>query len=298
MGIILDRDTKVMVQGITGKESRFWTKKMLEAGTNITCGVTPGKGGEMVHGVPVFDTVEEAVQVRDANMAVSFVPARFTRDAVFEIILAGIKKMVVLADGVPIFDTLEILNLADQHGVMLIGPNTPGIATVGEGMLGFIPVWQDSVYQKGSIGIISRSGSLINLISSFVVESGFGVSSIVGCGGDPVPGTRFSDILELFKEDPETEAIIIVGEIGGSMEEEVAEYVLERGFSKPMLAYIAGRTAPPGKQMGHAGAIISQGKGSMKGKKKALNAAGIRVADAPKQIGKLLKEIFKGDRAG
>lgn len=290
MGIILDGSTKVLVQGITGKESSFWTQKMLESGTNITCGVTPGKGGSDVHGVPVFDTVKEAVEARGADMAALYVPARFTKEAVYEVILAGVKKVIALADGVPVFDAMEIKNLARQHGAMVIGPNTPGMATMGEAMVGFIPTWLDQVYRKGSVGLISRSGTLTNEISSHIVGGGFGISSLVGCGGDSIPGTRFTDVLALFKDDPHTEAIVIVGEIGGSMEEEVAEFVRQNGYAKPIMAYIAGRTAPPGKRMGHAGAIIARGKGTVKGKKEVLNAAGIPVADTPAEIGVLLRK--------
>ena len=293
MGIILDSSTKVLVQGITGKESSFWTQKMLESGTNVTCGVTPGKGGSAVHGVPVFDTVKEAAEACGADMAVLYVPARFTKEAVYEVILAGLKKIVALADGVPVFDTMEMKNLARQNGAMVIGPNTPGMATVGEAMVGFIPTWLDQVYRKGCVGLISRSGTLTNEISSHIVGGGFGISSLVGCGGDSVPGTRFTDLLDMFKGDPQTGAIVIVGEIGGSMEEELAECVRRNGYTKPIIAYIAGRTAPPGKRMGHAGAIIARGKGTVKGKKEALNAAGIPVADTPAEIRDLLKKAMR-----
>ena len=291
MGIILDRATKILVQGITGKESSFWTKKMLESGTNIVAGVTPGKGGDFVHGIPVFDFVEEAVANHPVDMAVLYVPARFTKEAALEVLLAGVKKVVLLADGVPVHDVLELKVLAAQKGAMLIGPNTPGMATLGEAMVGFIPVWLKSVYRKGNIGLISRSGTLTNEISSQITAAGRGISSLVGCGGDSVPGTRFTDLLELFARDEQTEAVVVVGEIGGSMEEEIAEYIKENKFSKPVVAYIAGRTAPKGKKMGHAGAIISRGQGTVAGKKEALLGAGVAVADTPAEVKDLLLRI-------
>jgi succinyl-CoA synthetase alpha subunit len=290
MGVILNKETKVLVQGITGKESSFWTQKMLEAGTNVVAGVTPGKGGARVHGVPVYDLVQEAVEKEGADMAVLYVPARFTRDALLEVLAAGIKKAVALADGVPVHDMLEIKALAGRLGAMVLGPNTPGMATIGEAMVGFIPVWLTDVYRPGKVGLISRSGTLTNEISSHIINAGFGISTLVGCGGDSVPGTRFTDLLPLFEQDKNTEAIVMVGEIGGSMEEEVAGYVREKGYLKPVIAYIAGRTAPKGKRMGHAGAIIARGKGTVQGKKEALNAAGIAVAATPGEVKDLLRK--------
>jgi succinyl-CoA synthetase alpha subunit len=292
MGIILSKETKILVQGITGKESSFWTEKMLESGTNIIAGVTPGKGGEKVHGVPVYDLVQEAVEEETIDMALLYVPARFTRDALLEVMAAGIKNAVALADGVPVHDMLEIKALAAIHGARIFGPNTPGMATLGEAMVGFIPVWLSEVYRPGNVGLISRSGTLTNEISSHIVGAGYGISSLIGCGGDSVPGTRFTDLLPLFAEDPGTEAVVIVGEIGGSMEEDVAEYVTKTNYAKPVLAYIAGRTAPTGKRMGHAGAIISRGKGTVSGKSEALQKAGIAVAATPGEIGAMLKQVL------
>ncbi len=292
MSIILDKDTKILVQGITGKESSFWTEKMLESGTNIVAGVTPGKGGSEVNGVPVYDLVEEAVENEDIDMAALYVPARFTRDALLEVIAAGIKKAVALADGMPTHDMLEIKALAENYGTMIIGPNSPGMATIGKAMIGFVPVWLSDVYRPGSVGLITRSGTLTNEISSHIVGAGYGISTVIGCGGDPVPGTRFTDLLPLYLEDRQTDALVMVGEIGGSMEEEVAEYVKESGFNKPIIAYIAGRTAPEGKRMGHAGAIISRGKGTVEGKRKALESAGIRVAGTPAEVRDLLEKAF------
>jgi len=289
MGVILNKATKVLVQGITGKESSFWTEKMLGAGTNIVAGVTPGKGGSRVHGVPVYDLVQEAVESEGADLAVLYVPARFTKDALLEVLAAGIKKAVALADGVPVQDMLELKALAGRLGAMVIGPNTPGMATVGEAMVGFIPVWLTDVYRPGKVGLISRSGTLTNEISSHIISAGYGISTLVGCGGDTVPGTRFTDLLPLFERDDQSEALVIVGEIGGSMEEEVAGYVKEKGYSKPIVAYIAGRTAPKGKRMGHAGAIISRGKGTVQGKREALSEAGILVAGTPGEVKDLLR---------
>lgn len=291
MGIILDKNTKVLVQGITGKESSFWTQKMLEAGTNIVAGVTPGKGGTEVYGVPVYNTVKEAVEAKGANFSVLYVPARFAKEAAIEAILAGIEKVIVLADGVPVHDALEIKAVAKMKGAMIIGPNTPGLATINEAMVGFIPVWLESTYRPGHVGLISRSGTLTNEISAHIVAAGHGISTVVGCGGDSVPGTRFTDLLRLFAQDEETKVIVMVGELGGSMEEEVAEYVLENSYEKPIVAYIAGRSAPEGKRMGHAGAIISRGQGTVKGKREALNRAGVRVASKPAEVRALLKNL-------
>lgn len=292
VGVIMDRNTKVLVQGITGKESSFWTKKMLEAGTNVVAGVTPGKGGAEAHGIPVYDLVEEAVNAVGVDMAVLYVPARFTKEAVMEILFAGVKKAVLLADGVPVHDMLELKALAEQKGALLIGPNTPGMAVLGETMVGFIPVWLEDVYRPGKIGLVSRSGTLTNEIASQITAAGCGISALVGCGGDAVPGTRFVDVLEMFDRDDQTEAVVIVGEIGGSMEEEVADYVQEQNYRKPVIAYIAGRTAPKGKRMGHAGAIISRGQGSVEGKKAALLGAGIAVADTPAEIRQILPKVL------
>ncbi len=293
MSIIIDGKTKVLVQGITGKESSFWTEKMLQSGTNIVAGVTPGKGGVDVHGVPVYDLVSEAVADHEIDLAALYVPARFTRDAVIEVLKSGIKKVVMLADGVPVHDMLLLKPLAARNEAMLIGPNTPGLATIGEAMVGFIPAWLEQVYRPGRVALISRSGTLTNEISSHIVEAGFGISTLVGCGGDSVPGTRFVELLKQFGADDQTEAVVMVGEIGGSMEEEAAEYVRESSYSKPVLAYIAGRTAPPGKRMGHAGAIISRGQGTVSGKTEALNSAGIAVAATPAEINTLLREKLK-----
>jgi len=292
VGILLARDTKVLVQGITGSEGTFWTQRMLEAGTKIVAGVTPGREGQTVHGVPVYNTVSAAVKEYGAEASVVFVPPALTKDAAFEALEAGIRLLVLLADGVPVQDSMEIRSYAKELEAVAIGPNTAGMATVGQGMLGFVPVWLDYVYRPGNIGIVTRSGSLTNEVASHIIAAGYGMSSSVGLGGDPVPCTRTVEIMELFEQDTKTKALVIVGEVGGTMEEEAAELIKSGGFTKPVVAYMAGRTAPPGKKMGHAGAIISMGKGSVQGKEKALLEAGALVATKPSEVGELLKKVM------
>jgi succinyl-CoA synthetase alpha subunit len=297
VGIILDKSTKVLVQGITGKESSFWTQRMLETGTRIVAGVTPGKSGTKVHGVPVYDLVSEVLADHEIDLAVLYVPARFAEEAALESLEAGIGKVVILADGVPVQDMMRIKAVARRTGAMIIGPNTPGLATLGQAMVGFIPVWLEKVYRPGNVGIISRSGTLTNEISSHIVAAGYGISTLVGCGGDPIPGTRFVDVLALFANDQDTEAVVLVGELGGTMEEDVARYIQSSGFPKPVIAYIAGRTAPEGKRMGHAGAIISRGQGSVKSKEEAFAAAGVPVAETPSVVRRLISEVLDQNRS-
>jgi succinyl-CoA synthetase alpha subunit len=292
MAILLHSDTKVIVQGITGTEGMFWTERMLEAKTNIVAGVTPGKEGQTAHGVPVYNTVAKAVEKHGAEASVVFVPPRMTKDAAFEALEAGLRLIVLLADGVPVQDCLEIRTYAKEKDAVVLGPNTAGMASPGKGMLGFVPVWLEDVYRPGKVGFITKSGSLTNEVASHVVAAGFGISSSVGLGGDPVPCTRTVEVLKLFEKDPETEGVVIVGEIGGSMEEEAAELMKNGGFTKPLVAYIAGCSAPPGKSMGHAGAIVTMGKGSYEGKVKAITEAGGLVAKRPSETGELLKKKF------
>ena len=275
---------------MTGKEARFWTKHMVGAGTNIVAGVTPGKGGQHVEDIPVFNTIKEALAHSYVDTSVVFVPPRFAKDAVFEALDAGLKKLVVLADGIPLHDSMEMRRYALAKGAMVTGGNTAGSITVGEAMLGFIPYWLDHVYRPGNIGMMTRSGSLTNEVASQVVKAGFGFSSIIGIGGDPVPCTRFSEVLPLFEDDPDTRAVVMVGEIGGTMEEEAAEFMRKENFTKPLVAFIAGRTVPRGKRMGHAGAIIAAGKGTVESKVRALEGAGCRVAERASQVGRLLVE--------
>lgn len=291
MGIFLFANTRVIVQGITGKEARFWVPQMLKVGTRIEAGVTPGREGEAVEGVPVYDTVRQAVAMHPADTSVIFVPAPYVMDAVFEAIDAGIRKIVSLADGVPLHDTLRIRSFARSVGAVVAGSNTAGVLTVGEAMLGFVPFWLTHVYRPGVVGLMTRSGSLTNEVASHVARVGHGFTTAFGVGGDPVPGTRFVEVLEMFQDDCHTKAVIMVGEVGGAMEEEVAEHIRKGLFSKPVVAFIAGRTAPPGKRMGHAGAIISMGKGSVASKEKALKEAGVLVASKPSEVGCLIQGL-------
>lgn len=292
MGIFISRDTKVLVQGITGSEGTFWTEWMLKAGTKIEAGVTPGKAGERVHGVQVYGSVRQAVKEKGCEASVLFVPPAFCKDAVFEALDAGITKLVLLADGVPIHDMLEMKAFASEKGAMIIGPNTSGVATLGEAMLGFVPLWLKHVYRPGTVGIMTRSGSLTNEIASHIVRAGLGQSTVVGLGGDPVPGTRFVDVMRLFQQDDGTHAVVLVGEPGGTMEEEAAEMIAKGDFTKPVVAFLAGRSAPPEKKMGHAGAIITGAKGTIQGKTEALEAVGVRVGKKPSEVGRLVKELF------
>ncbi len=285
-----------MVQGITGKEARFWAGHMLRSGTNIVAGVTPGRGGQEVEGIPVYDSMRDAVSENEIDTSVVFVPAPFCKDAVFEALDAGIRKAVVLADGIPVHDSMEIRKLALSMGAIVTGGNTAGSITMGEAMLGFIPYWLSHVYRPGHIGMMTRSGSLTNEAASQVVRGGFGFSSIIGIGGDPVPCTRFSELLPLFQDDPDTHSVVMVGEVGGTMEEEVAQLVSQGHFTKPLVAFIAGRTALPGKRMGHAGAIITAQKGTVKVKIEALKRAGCYVAGRISLIKPILQDIFEMDR--
>lgn len=293
MSIYADRETRVIVQGITGKEGSYWTKHMKDMGTRIVAGVTPGKEGQVVEGIPVFHTVRRAVESFEADAAMLFVPPRFTKDAVLEALDAGIKKVVTVADGIPLHDALVIRREAIRNNALVIGGNTSGVISPGKSMMGFFPYWIERVYKPGRIGVMTRSGSLTNEVTAMIVEAGFGVSTLIGVGGDSVPGTRFAELLPYYQEDEETEAVVIIGELGGTMEEEAAEAVRGGVFTKPLVAFLSGRTAPKEKKMGHAGAIITGGKGSVQDKIKALTQAGALVAERPKQVGELLKEVLK-----
>ncbi len=291
MGIIVSSETRVLVQGITGREGTFWTEQMLKSGTKIVAGVTPGKEGESVLGVPVYGSVRKAVREKGCEASVVFVPPAFSKDAVFEALDAGIKTFVILAEHVPVHDMLEMKTFASEKGAMILGPNTAGSATIGEAMMGFVPFWLDYVYRPGPIGVVTRSGSLTNEVSSHIVNAGLGQTSVIGIGGDPVPGTRTVDVLRLFEKDDKTTAVVLVGEAGGTMEEETAELIQQGGFTKPLVAFLAGRTAPPEKQMGHAGAIITGGKGSVEGKMRALQEAGAKVVMKPAEVGAILEQM-------
>ncbi len=286
MAIYINKDSKVLVQGITGNQGRFHTNLMLEYGTNIVAGVTPGRAGEEVQGVPVFNTVSQAVERSGADTAVIFVPAPFARDAALEA-LEYLEQVVVITEGIPVQDTMELAAIAREKGRRLLGPNTAGVISPGRAKVGIMP---GAVFTPGKVGVISRSGTLAYEISLALTEAGFGQSSLVGIGGDRVIGTSFVDVLQDFQADPETKAIVIIGEIGGQAEEEAAEYIKE--MDKPVVGYIAGRTAPAGKRMGHAGAIISGGTGTAEGKIKALEEAGAQVARIPTSIPELIEEVL------
>ena len=293
MSIYIDEKTTVLVQGITGKEGSYWTGHMMGLGTKVLAGVTPGKEGQNVNGVPVFHSVRRAVEQHKVEASMLFVPPRFTKDAVFEALDSGIRKIVMIAEGIPVKESIQIRKAALSEGAVIIGGNTSGVISPGKAMMGAFPYWIDRVYKSGRIGVMTRSGSLTNEVTAMVVEAGFGVSSLIGVGGDAVPATRFAEMLPAYEEDPETDGVVIIGELGGSMEEEVAEYIAAGRFTKALVAFMGGRTAPEGKKMGHAGAIVSGGSGSVKDKKKALEAVGARVADRPRQVGELLHEVLK-----
>jgi len=292
MSVLVDRDTRVIVQGITGHQGNVHTPQMQAFGTRIVGGVTPGRAGTQVQGVPVFDTVRDAVEATQANASCIFVPAPYARDALLEAVDAGIRLVVVVTEHVPFHDMLVMYHYARAKGTRIIGPNCPGIGSPGKSKIGIIP---NVVFQPGRVGVISRSGTLTYEIVNGIKEVGLGQSTCIGLGGDPVVGTTFVDALPLFEADPETDALVMVGEIGGTAEEDAAEYIRHH-FTKPVVAYIAGRSAPPGKRMGHAGAIISRGKGTAQTKVAALEAAGAQVARFPYEIPNLIAEAAKGGR--
>jgi succinyl-CoA synthetase alpha subunit len=284
MAIIVGRETRLLVQGITGNQGAFHTGLMLEAGTRVVAGVTPGRGGNRVHDVPVFDTVEEAVRLTAANACVIFVPARFARDAALEAIDAHLDPVVIITEGMPVHDTIEVVAYARAQGVRLLGPNGPGVTTPGQCRAGIMPT---SLFEPGHVGVVSRSGTLTYEIVAGLTRAGLGQSTAVGLGGDPVVGTSFVETLELMNADPDTHAAVVIGEIGGSAEEEAARYIAEH-LTKPVIAYIAGRTAPPGKRMGHAGAVISGTEGTADHKVRALESAGASVAPLPSEVAALV----------
>ena len=290
MSIILDKDTKVIVQGITGKTAMFHTKQMLEYGTKIVAGVTPGKAGQVVEGVPVFNTVQDAVEATGATASVVFVPPRFAADSIMEGVEAGLDLVVCITEHVPVQDMIKVRAYMEGKKTRLIGPNCPGILTVGEAKLGIIPGY---IYKKGHVGVISRSGTLTYEASFQLSQAGLGQTTAVGIGGDPVKGTDFIDALKLFKDDDDTLALIMIGEIGGTAEEDAAKWIAENMPNKPVVGFIAGVQAPPGKRMGHAGAIIAGGKRTAADKIKALNAVGIPVAENVAQIGETMVKLLK-----
>jgi len=283
MAIIVDRDTRLVVQGLTGTEGRFHGTRNKQYGTQVVAGVTPGKGGQDVEGVPVFNTVAEAVQEAGANTSMVFVPARFAADAIYESVDAGIHTVVCIAEGLPAHEMLRVYTYIRPKGVTMLGPNCPGALSPGKANVGIIPA---EIFRAGSVGLVSRSGTLTYQIGHELARLGLGNSTIAGIGGDPVVGSSFIDVLEAFEADPETELVVMVGEIGGNEEEKAAEFI-EARMSKPVLAYIAGFTAPPGKTMGHAGAIISGSSGTAQAKKETLEAHGIRVGTTPTEVAQM-----------
>jgi succinyl-CoA synthetase alpha subunit len=287
MSILVDANTKLLVQGITGREGLFHTARMIEYGTNVVAGVTPQKGGEWVMGgkVPVFDTVKTAVEVTGANTSVIFVPSRFAMDAILEAADASIPLIICITEGIPVQDMMKVRSYLDQQGVRLVGPNCPGLLSPGSAKVGIIP---GNVTEPGNIGVVSRSGTLTYEVLHALKQEGLGVSTCVGIGGDPVNGTSFVDTLRLFEADPHTEKIVLIGEIGGTDEERAAEYIRDK-MTKQVVAFIAGKTAPPGKRMGHAGAIVEGGEGTAEDKVEALSAAGVMTADRPEEIPILLR---------
>lgn len=289
MSILVDKKTKLLVQGITGGEGSFHTEQMIEYGTKVVAGVTPGKGGTKFNGVPVYNTVEEAVKAQKANASVIFVPPAFAADAILEAASAGIKVIICITEGIPTNDMIRVYNHIKNLDVILVGPNCPGVISPGKAKVGIMPGF---IHKKGKIGVVSRSGTLTYEAVKQLTDVGLGQSTCVGIGGDPVIGSKFVDIIKLFNEDPDTKGIVMIGEIGGSAEEEAATYV-RKNVSKPVVGFIAGRTAPPGRRMGHAGAIISGGKGTADDKIKALKKAGIKVAISPAEIGSTMKKALE-----
>jgi len=288
MAILLDKDSRIVIQGITGSEGSFHARESVKMGTRVVAGVTPGKGGTDLDGIPVYDRVCDAVEKKQANVSGIYTPAAFTPDAIFEAIEAGVGLVVCMTEGIPVAEMIRVKQALKGSGTQMIGPNCPGIATPDVGKVGFMP---NFIHQKGNVGVISRSGTLTYEMIWQLTELGIGQSTSIGIGGDPIVGTGFIELLELFQKDPETEAIVMIGEIGGTAEEEAAEFI--RGnVTKPVVSFIAGRTAPPGRRMGHAGAIISGGKGTAAEKFKALEGAGVLVEKNPAEIGRRVREVL------
>jgi succinyl-CoA synthetase alpha subunit len=292
MSVLVGNDTRLAVAGITGREGSFHTLNNKRYGTNVVGGVTPGKGGQDVEGIPVFNSWAEAAEASSPNTAMIFVPPRFAADSILEAAAAGVELVITITEGIPAHDELRVYNTLkrDFPGTRLIGPNCPGILSPGKANVGIIPA---SFFKEGNVGVVSRSGTLTYQIGNEIAQAGFGCSSIVGIGGDPVPGSSFVDVIELFQADEQTELIVLSGEIGGSAEEEAAEYIAEH-VTKPVVAYIAGFTAPAGKQMGHAGAIVSGSAGTAAAKAEALEAKGVRVGRTPTEVAEIAVQILRG----
>jgi succinyl-CoA synthetase alpha subunit len=285
MSILIDKNTKVVVQGITGRDGAFHTKQMLDYGTKVVAGVTPGKAGQTVEGVPVFDSVQEAKDATGANCSVVYVPSKFAVDAIYEAAEAGIDLVVCISEGVPAMDMLEVYNYLKGKKTRLVGPNTPGLITPGVTKVGIMP---GQIHMKGNVGVVSRSGTLTYEVVYHLTANGMGQSTCLGTGGDQIVGTGFLDVLEMFEKDPQTKAVVLIGEIGGTDEEEAAAYI-KKNMTKPVVAFVAGRTAPPGKRMGHAGAIIAGGSGTAAEKVAVFKKAGIGVAESPAEVAVLMR---------
>lgn len=284
MSILVNKNTRLIVQGITGREGAFHTQQMKEYGTNVVGGVTPGKGGEWANGIPVFDTVKEAVNATDANASILYVPARIAADAIIEAAASGVKLIVCITEGIPVLDMVRAQNFVRQSGARLIGPNCPGLISPGQAKVGIIP---GHICKPGPIGLVSRSGTLTYEVVAALSDRGIGQSTAVGIGGDPIIGSNFIDILELFQDDPDTQQVVLMGEIGGTDEQKAARFIAEK-MNKPVVAFIAGRTAPPGKRMGHAGAIIEGGEGTAAEKIAAFEAVGVPVGRLPEEVAELI----------
>ncbi len=287
MAIIIDQDTRVVVQGMTGNQGSFHTGQMVKYGTNVVAGTSPTKAGQDHEGIPVFSSVREAVLERGADASIVFVPAAFAKDAAFEAIDAGCKVVVMIPEHIPVQDSILIVEYARFRGAKVVGPNTYGLISPGKSKMGIMP---NHIYAPGPVGLVARSGTLSYEIAAALTEAGLGQSTAIGMGGDPVVGQVFNDVLHQFEKDPETKACVLVGEIGGSAEEEAAEFI--KTMSKPVVAYLAGRAAPPGKRMGHAGAIIERGRGTLESKRKALEAAGVTVVEMPWEVAPAVKKLL------
>ncbi len=288
MAIYINKSTRVLVQGITGRQGSFHTAQMLAYGTRLVGGISPGKSGQKVEGLPVYDTVFEAMAGEPAEASILFIPAPFARDAAYEAMDAGIKILVIITEGIPLHDALDIMSYARQKEAVVVGPNTFGLVSSGQCKIGIMP---NRIYIPGPVGVVSRSGTLSYEIVGNLSEAGLGTSTVVGMGGDRVVGLNFIDVLKEFEKDPATEAVVLVGEIGGSAEEEASRFISEH-VTKPVVAYIAGKSAPPGKRMGHAGAIIERGRGTFSSKIEALNKAGVQVAELPFEVPSLVKKAL------
>jgi len=289
LSILVDSSTRVVVQGITGREGGFQTRRCIEYGTKVVAGVTPGRGGETAEGVPVFNTVRDAVQATDAGCSLIFVPAAFAADAILEAADAGLPVIVCITEGIPTLDMVMVRRRLQGTDICLIGPNCPGVITPGQCRVGIMP---GDVFAPGPVGVVSRSGTLVYEAVDQLTRHGIGQSTCVGIGGDPIPGTTVREVLELFDADPDTRAVVLIGEIGGSAEQEAADYI-RRGMSKPVISFVAGSTAPPGRRMGHAGAIIAGNTGTAQAKKEALAAAGAVICESPAEIGSTTERVMK-----